>query len=279
MKAQPESAKVSPTKVVRVTQIETPLDKLKKHAGTIMLVLTGIIVVVFVIRYRSQAAANRVSELASAMNVLHTEIPLILPTEASSGPAEQIVAQRNQLQSEIIAAIDTVNRNAGDAPNAATLRAEALVARGDLNWALANAPPLAAATTRPAMALPRKREDYLDSAERAYRDVLQAYPDQILSWATAQYGLAAIAENRGDWVKALEAYNAVSKNQRVPDSLRNIANLWISKLPELKTPLLIGPVGAAATKPSLPDLIAAPTSAPASKPTTMPDNKPTTIGS
>src|SRR5439155_1557079 len=78
--------------------------------------------------------------------------------------------------------------------------------------------PLPGATTQPTLKLPRSSEEYLKSAADAYGDVVQRYANLPVPWVTAQFGLAAIAENRHDWEKAKQIYVEIQANQSVPDA-------------------------------------------------------------
>jgi len=82
------------------------------------------------------------------------------------------------------------------------MKAEALIARGDLCWQLASATPLPVATTRPVLNLDATPDKLLELAQQAYEQVLQQYPEQKSAVIAARFGLAAIAENKGDWPKA-----------------------------------------------------------------------------
>src|SRR5207302_5318437 len=96
----------------------------------------------------------------------------------------------------------------------AKLLGQAAVARGDLNLALANIPQLptpttATAASQPAAATLKSREEYLSAAAAAYQEVADKYTDQPLNAASAQFGLGAVAEDKGDWDAASRHYQAI----------------------------------------------------------------------
>jgi hypothetical protein len=239
-------------------QLETFPETLKRNASTILLVVTACVVVFFVVRYRKAAAENRQISLANALETARGGPQALRNTDALrlQYPIEQVVGRRNQLIAETRSAIDTILRDAeGDDEKA--LRAEALVAKGDLNWSLASLRPVPEAATQPALALQRTPAEYLRDAEDAYGDVVSGYADRIVSWVTAQMGLAAIAENRGDWAAAKQRYQAiVDRKADVPDSLARLAAQRINMLAVLQKPIFLGdyppkPATAATTAPTV----------------------------
>jgi hypothetical protein len=143
-----------------------------------------------------------------------------------------------------------------------------------LNWTLANLPPLPGAATRPTLQLPQPQQEYLDQAAQAYDQVLQKYPKQSLAVVSAHFGLAAIAENRGDWDTARQQYEAVTKLKEASQAFRDQASTRLNELDKLKAPVLLAPATEPTTQASTPTTQAsesAPTTrvtAPASKPAT-----------
>ena len=223
-------------------QLETFPETLKRNASTILLVITACVVVFFVVRYRRAAAENRQINLTSALATARqgpSELRLVDAAQ-TQGPIENVVARRNQLIADTRNAIDTILREA-EGEDEKALRAEALVAKGDMNWSLANLNPIAAATTQPGLALPRTQAEYLKEAEDAYNDVISGYSSQVISWVTAEMGLAAIAENRGDWNTARKGYQTIlDRKDDVPDVFRNVAARRINMLAMLQKPVFIG---------------------------------------
>lgn len=223
-------------------QLETFPETLKRNASTILLMVTACVVVFFVVRYRRAAAENRQINLASALLTARQGPQALRNADVwrSQAPIEQVVARRNQLISETRSAIDTILREAeGDDEKA--MRAEALVAKGDMSWSLGNLKPVPEAATQPAFALARTSVEYLKDAEDAYTDVVSGYSGQIVSWVSAQMGLAAIAENRSDWAAARQRYQAVlDRKADVPDSLARLAAQRMNMLAMLQKPIYLG---------------------------------------
>jgi len=113
--------------------------------------------------------------------------------------------------------------------------AEALSARGDLNWSMAIA---ASATTQPASS-DQSPGDYVKAAEAAWNQVLSDYPNQELPDCSARFGLAAAAEDRGDWAQAGKMYQAIIDDPHAPPSLQGAARSLDSNLDRLALPLRI----------------------------------------
>jgi hypothetical protein len=170
-----------------------------------------------------------------------------------------------------------------------------------LNWILANLPDLPGAATQPALKIARDPAELLKAAEDAYQTVLTKYADQQHAAVAAHFGLAAIAENRGNWDVAKKEYEIIASMKNVPQAYLEQARIRLQKLPELEQPVMIAAPAtmpnwaalqaAASTMPSspLPPTIAAPTTfsatkpsppgvapAPVKPPTTAPKPSPTT---
>ena len=109
------------------------------------------------------------------------------------------------------------------------VRSRALRLRGDFNWALAsfaNAMIPAAATqptTAPDVSSTLEAETYLAAAQAAYQQVLDKYPDQLADTLAAAFGLAAIAEQRGQFEVAGGHYDAIAARDDVPEGAKALA--------------------------------------------------------
>jgi len=113
------------------------------------------------------------------------------------------------------------------------------------------------AATRPALQ-PKPPEECLRVAESAYRDVINAYASQPLAWVSAQFGLAVIAENRGDWEAARAAYSAIINNKNAALGFQQQAQIKLLMVNEIQRPVLLSaysstqPASQPATSPSEP---------------------------
>jgi hypothetical protein len=218
-------------------QLETLPEKLQRHASKIVLAITFVLLCVFIYRYRVNAANARLSALANATATAHLGSRQLRALDAQGLPAEQLALYRQQITSEVNTAIDTILREA-EGDEGAALRADALVAKGDLNWTLANLMVLPGAATRPALQ-PKPPEEYLKAAEAAYRDVINAYSSQPLAWVSAEFGIAVIAENRGDWDTARNAYSAIINSKTAAVGFQEQAQLKLGMLKEIQGPVLL----------------------------------------
>jgi hypothetical protein len=268
----------------------------QRHGNKVLLVIILIFLAVFLVRYRLQqaedariTAATNLSTAESAINDLNASSLRVL------GNQELMAQARNNDISEAEGALDTTLLTAQDP----MVRAEANVVRGNLNWILANLPALPAAATQPAMALKKTSEEYLTAAQSAYSEVLKDPLSQNHHAVTAaRLGLAAIAENRGDWDAASRAYHQVSDDPATDPNFKTYADVRAKLLDELKHPVLlaegidetrqpeqsIGPASPPGILSGLspfslnppamgPIAPAAPTTAPSEMPATMPAGK------
>ena len=211
-------------------------ELMRLYGSRILLAVTLVILVAVFVYTRVStgrtAAAEAVNTLAFSRERLsslrHFE-PLAL-----NAPEDRRDTFRSYVQ-DVNDALDVVVRNTDDA----TLLAEALVARGDLNWLIATYPELPEATTRPALQLSDNRQAPLNIAFESYSNVLNAYADQDMPVLSARFGLAAIAENRGEWDAARTQYQAIADSDRFPDSFREEARSRIEQLDEVSQPILV----------------------------------------
>src|SRR5690606_3349199 len=122
------------------------------------------------------------------------------------------------LESSALPALDSVIND----PSQGKLHAQALVTRGDLYWTLANLPPAPGAATQPTLRIAKTAAQYLTLAENAYQRASDQKADPI-SAAVARLGLAAIAENRGQWEEARAIYEGLAGDETVLPSLKDQA--------------------------------------------------------
>jgi len=148
--------------------------------------------------------------------------------------AEQIMAQQQQLVSDVEAALSDVLEQAEEP----RMRAEALLARGDLYWALATAPVFP--TTQPLTQPQQTPDDLLKSAQAAYEQVIKEYGPETRAVVAAHFGLAAIAETAGDFDTAERHYKSVMEETDLP-MYRALAEQRQATLADLRRPVYLGP--------------------------------------
>jgi hypothetical protein len=214
----------------------------------ITVVLVGVLVYALV-RYRANAAQERMDKAADNLAVAREEIDQLKLLAAQGGDP----SQASDLFQNVNAVLDSVLANLGGSDP--KLAAQAMAARGDLDWNMAG---FAAATTQP-LANQQPPSQLLTSAASAYQQVIQTYPQQSLADCTARFGLAAIDENRQDWDAAHRQYQAVLDDPNAGDLFKALARELMTSLKQLQEPLVIG----ATTRPAA---AAAPATAPATDP-------------
>jgi hypothetical protein len=157
------------------------------------------------------------------------------------------------------------------------LRAEGLVARGDLYWQVANVPELPGATTRPTLKSPKAEDELLKLAEASYKEVVAGYGSQPLAVASARMGLAAIAQNRRQFDEAETLLKQVEDDAATPESVRAQAKIQRELNKNIRKPIYIAPATQPTTAPTTgPATQAAATTRPAVSATTRPTTAPAT---
>ncbi len=230
---------------------------LRFHFGKILLGLLVLILVVMLIRQRMVASQTSGLEAMEGLNEARRLVSQLPSLDFTEPDAPKRAAERRRATSQAEGLIEQVIAQTSD-PDDSALRAEAYVLRGDLYWTLANLPEVPGATTQPALLSPRKPDDYLKDAAEAYQQVLRTYPQRTTSAVTAMFGLAAIAENRGDWDGARAQYEALARQPNVPEVTKTLATQRMEYLSRLQEPLYTGTV----------------TSQPSTQPATQPSTEP-----
>lgn len=160
--------------------------------------------------------------------------------DMQNAPPERLAMIRKEYAGEVEQAV----RDLLDVSTDPHLRAQALVARGDLNWLLANYPELPGATTRPELGVGKSREELLSAAESAYKQVLQPPQNQdAQSVITARFSLAAIAQDRAQWDQAREYYQQIDNDPAAGSGFKKLAELDLESLKKIEKPAyLAGPL-------------------------------------
>lgn len=114
---------------------------------------------------------------------------------------------------------------------------QALVLRGDLNYLIALLPDPPAAATRPTLKLDRTPEQLFAASRESFQEILNRYASRTQDAAHARLGLAAIAENTGDFDAAKKLYEQVAGDADVLPSFKDSANRRLEMLPDLARPM------------------------------------------
>jgi hypothetical protein len=219
-------------------QIDELPDFGRRYGNKLLLALIVVLLIVFRVRYRQQEAATAretaSGQLALARRAIHE---LWYQPVAMMGNQEAIAQIRNAAATDADNALQITLRTA-DEPS---VRADAYVAQGDLNWLLANLPALPAATTQPEKyALPKSTSEYLTRATSAYSQVLNEPLSRNHSAVTsARIGLAAIAENKSDWDAAGKYYNEVVNDTSTDPAMKEYGQNRLKLLETLQKPAYV----------------------------------------
>jgi hypothetical protein len=241
---------------------------------------------VLLLRWRSSQLGQVEQDAAQSLAQARDEIQQIAGANVSRMSLGDVVAQR-QLSRDTIEQLTGMVLQQSDSP---ALRAQALLARGDLHWTLANAkwpaptvepaatqPSTEAAATQPATAPSGEMilstngrnqtpsmspEEHLAAAQSAYEQILTEHGQQAHAVAAARLGLAAIAETRSDWDQAQQHYNALADGEQFPEVYRTQARARLAELASLRNPpILAQPTTAPFDQNMLGQLLAPPQSA------------------
>jgi hypothetical protein len=214
---------------------------LQQNATRILLGVSLGILALLILRYRSESARQREADARIASARAQSDIRQlrqILEVDTAQ-PPELIAARREQLTAQIMNDLSIALADSADTD--ADIRSAAYTTRGDLYWALANAPSFPQAATRPALNVKDPPDQLLTQAQTDYQHVVDQYPTQIMPWSTAQLGLAAIAENRGNWDDARKHLESIENRTTLPDLIKSVASSQLAYLSRIQSPILLGP--------------------------------------
>jgi hypothetical protein len=240
---------------------------LRFHLTKIIFGLVIIVLLILLVRYRTQSAIVARQEAQTALGDVRRLLGELQVVDLTRPTPDARATERRRIASQAEGAIDAILQQTPATPEDSGLRAEAMVARGDLNWVMSNLPPLPGATTQPVLQMPMSPEEYLAAAESVYQQVLTEHPDRQMSALTARFGLASVAENRNNWDLARQQYETIRSNPDAPRVFREWANIRLQMLPMLQEPIFTGTLPARTAEPGSPvapppDLTTAPAAIP-----------------
>ncbi len=225
----------------------------RQHGNKLLLVLIGIMLIIIAVRYRMTESAQRQLSAKSALTKAQAEIAELRAVPFWLYNEDVIVSVFSQQAGFADDDINEALRSADDSQ----VRAQAYVARGDLNFLWAGFPILPAATTRPSLRPPHSSEEYLNNAEAAYNQALKepVTGDRQVVW-NAHLGLAYVAEDRRDWDAARSNYDAVINDPSAPTAMTEFFKKRKSDLVEMSRKRFVGlpmtePASPASTLPSV----------------------------
>ena len=237
-----------------------------RYGNTALTVLLLALAAFLFVRWRlktAEVARNGLAEQlsAAAQSVRHVDDARLLYPDGrlvSEGVSAKGIANVVQAKQAADARLtDVINAATDDA----RVRAAALMLRGDLNWSLANLPTPPASSSDPALRLPDPPDVLLKRSADAYAEAAAAAGDDPTVVGPAHLGMAAVAENRGDWAEARKQLEAVTNDSKAVAVLSTRAKDELAGLPALQRPLYLEVPAVATT---------APTTGPSTGPTTGP---------
>jgi hypothetical protein len=238
---------------VKVMQLP---DLRRKWVGRSLTALAILVLIAILVRMRIANAETAQANAAEHLAIAGTLIDGLRQPRLDGPIDAKFIANVQKIAEQANSELDKINT--GDAK----LTAQAGVLRGDMNFLVANVPVLDKATTAPSgPAL--DRPVYLSQSLAAYQDVVDKYADQPINSISAQFGIAAIMENRGEWAEAEKRYQALMANPDGNPQVKVLAEIRLKEIPKLKArqPVLL-------ERAPIPPLIAA--TRPATQPSTQP---------
>lgn len=235
--------------------VEGAPDLWREYGSRFLLIVLVAAIVFLLVRWWNENKANQARMVAESIETANNTVHDlgILPIEAGAGlPASQVAQNRQNLVQQ---AEESINKVLNTTKDPKTL-ANAYLARGDLNWTLANFPELPGAATLPSQLQISDHNALAEQARSSYQKVLEPpYSSSMADVFYARMGLAAIAENLGQWDQAKEQYQAIKDGAAMPDSFKQIASGRLANLSKVQTPVLLVPPpevspAAAATMPA-----------------------------
>ena len=247
----------------------------RKYGGVALLIVLAAAAGFLLIRYRINTTrqAEQVSRenLATARSNINQLSRLHL---FAGVPGPQLVEVRKRWSDDARTAIDAVSGLATDPK----LLAEALVAKGDLNWALAQMGEVPEAATQPSLRLEADPKSLLGEAESAYTEVLTQYGDQKGPIVAANFGLAAVYESLGNWDNAKQKYQLIADDTSLSEAFRTQAKFRLERVADWSRPVLLAAATQPASQPSGNPLLESISSSltPSTQPTLSPTTQATT---
>jgi hypothetical protein len=214
-------------------------DFWRESGSKLMLVVIAILLVVVLVRYWVISRHDEATRLASDLSLAQMTLTQWrdTPIDVVSRTPEQFFNWRKDMRGQL----DKYVNDVLDTSKNAAQQAEAKVIRADFNWQTAQYGDPPAAATQPTYQMKESPTDLLASAEKDYNDVLgqqAGLPSKIV--ARAHFGLAAIAEDRGDWPAARTQYDAIVNDPATAESLKNLARRRLTVLPDIEKPMVLG---------------------------------------
>jgi len=219
---------------------------IKKYQSQISLVLVLIALAILMVRYRVNNAHQRLQEAQQSLGIATDELNMLKARYfVPDDDASQYMKMREEYFGDGLQQADDAYQKTPDSQE--SLKANALLMKGDLNFQMASTPPLPGAATQPSLRPSEPPDQLLSGAYDSYSQVLSDFPKLKFATTAARFGLAAVAENRavlggGDasqWDAARAQYQAIIDSD-TEAAYKAIATARLQLLPKLSAPVAIG---------------------------------------
>jgi hypothetical protein len=207
----------------------------RQYGGKVLLGVVAVLAIILFFRFQAQNARATQERVGESYAAAVMGIGNLQTTMAIRDP-KIALEQRRQVQDQVETALQQVIEETRES----AVKAEALVARGNLNWHLALMPAVRGSETQPSLKFAESKDELLDKSRRAYEDAIATDGAKPVTIASARLGLAAIAEQRGKWDDARKLYDEIIKDANTPKGFDSEARLKLDDLDKLRTPVLVG---------------------------------------
>ena len=222
----------------------------QQSGGKFLLGLIVVLLIIILIQYRIRTNREALTQATEQLSMGRGFIEQLEGESAQMAwmfaPPHEVAMRRKQAISEATSALETAVRVSDDR----TIQAEAMLARGDLNYQASKLHELPGAATQPSLAL-KPQNEYRANAAEAYQTVINSYSDAPHAVAAAKFGLAAIHEDRGEWDAAKALYEEISKVPNQVGAYKALAEGRLALVPMLRQQVILGK---ATTEPALPEV-------------------------
>jgi hypothetical protein len=206
-----------------------------RYGGRVLLVVVAAALVFVLVRYRVTSSRESARLARENLAAARTTISNLHFADLLNAPPSEAASLRRRWTAEATTALEETAR-LSDEPQ---VMAEVLLARGDLNWALSTLTEIPGAATQPSLRMEQTKEQVLAGAEESYTGVLNQYPDETAAVVGARFGLAGVAENRGNWDEAKKHYQWIADNEKLAQAYRGQAKLRLERAPDWSQPVLL----------------------------------------
>jgi hypothetical protein len=209
----------------------------RRYGSQILLGVAIVVLLVVLVRRRAENAHEAAERQAEALTTARSYVDQVQTAMLTVNPGkpENLV----EVVKNVREMADKHLEIAAESEDPKIL-AEVRIARGDLNWQLAGLPEIPGAATRPSLKLDKTDAEYLESASKAYQEVLNDGASPTTARVTARLSLATIAEDQKKWDDARKQYQAVIDDSATGEPFKAQARERLKALDDLKVEPFVG---------------------------------------